>query len=620
MASFKNVSIRLKVIILIVATSSINTLILSLSEYYREQGQYLKNTRQRLGIMAKVIGENNTATILFNGKREAISSLSALKADTFIEFAEIVFPDSTLFVRYQKQNTYIPSGPTIPLLNDTGFVYNEMLFISHQVFSENELIAYLRIGYSLREYKQNMKKYIISAFGIFGGSIVFAILLAYFFQNLITRPIRKLEQVVNKISNEQDYSIRSVLESHDEIGKLSDGFNSMIARIEQQNNELKQAKAQSDEALKAKERFLANITHEIRTPLSSIIGLISLVEDTPLNSEQFDYFQNMKSSSNHLLSIINDLLEFSRIGSGKFIFEKKPFPPRHTISRIEGTLEFELRNRGLAFQTIVDENVPKILVGDEFRLNQILINLLGNAIKFTPKGKISVQIAAVEENEKTVTLEFKVRDTGIGISKDKLQSIFDSFIQESSSTNRKYGGTGLGLTITKQLVELQNGSIWVESEKDKGSCFSFRIPYEKQQGHELQVKEKKICPQMNLKIMLIDDNELNLRLTTAILKKHNFTVLAFNNGKDALDALKSEPVDLILLDLHMPELDGYQISQLIRKSENQSLNHIPIVALTAAATNNEIQKCFECGMNDYIVKPFNNEDLVSKIISLGNKK
>jgi len=421
---------------------------------------------------------------------------------------------------------------------------------------------------------------------------------------------------MNRISFKKDYSIRSEIKSRDEIGKLASGFNFMIEQIEKQNNELKTAKNNSDAALKTKERFLANMTHELRTPLTSIVGLSSLLEETELNKEQKEYLENIKHSSDHLLSIINDLLEFSKLGTGKLQLEKNQFSIRKTIERIERSMEFELKNRNLNFISMVENSIPYLIIGDEYRLNQILINLVGNAIKFTPNGSIKVEVKAIKESIEIIELEFRVIDTGIGITKEKQNLVFESFTQESSETNRKYGGTGLGLAITKQLIEMQKGSIRVESEKDKGSSFIFNIPFQKKPDQKREDSDGLIQNIKDSKVIVVDDNPMNLLFTRSLLEKNGLLVETASNGGEAIEKLKEQAFDIVLLDLHMPDMDGYEVSRKIRAFKENKNSLIPIIALTAAATLNEIKKCFDSGMNDYLVKPFKKEELLSKIISL----
>jgi len=376
----------------------------------------------------------------------------------------------------------------------------------------------------------------------------------------------------------------------------------------------------AEASLKAKERFLANMTHELRTPLNSIIGITSLLDETDLNREQKTFLNNIKLSSDHLLVIINDLLEFSKLGSGKLQLEKNRFNIRRSLERIKSTMQYELKKRKLDFSYKVNPGVPHFVIGDDYRLNQILINLVGNAIKFTPKGSIEILVNKLSETESKLDIEFMVKDTGIGIRKEKQDSIFHSFTQESNGTTREYGGTGLGLSITKQLVELQDGNIKVESKKGQGSTFIFNIPYLKKTFLAKIEKNTEIITPANEKILVIDDNAMNLMFTKSILVKSQFLTETAQNAHDALQMIENSDFDLILMDLHMPEMDGYELTKKIRNNNNDNIKNTPIIALTAAATINEINKCFEAGMNDYIIKPFKKEDLISKILYLTNNQ
>jgi len=340
------------------------------------------------------------------------------------------------------------------------------------------------------------------------------------------------------------------------------------------------------------------------------------LEETELNLEQKEYLENIKHSSDHLLSIINDLLEFSKLGIGKLQLEKTQFSIRKAVERIERSMEFELRNRNLSFIASVDDAVPHHIVGDEYRLNQILINLVGNSIKFTPSGSIKIEIKPQSESDDSIVLKFCVIDTGIGIEKEKQKIIFESFTQESGETNRKYGGTGLGLAITKQLVELQNGTIRVESDKGKGSNFIFTIPFQKKSVVETEKYKEQVIGLKNCKVLLVDDNPMNLLFAKSLLEKNNFIIDTATDGEEALALIKEKHFDIILLDLHMPKMDGYELCGIVRSFNDEIVKKTPIIALTAAATLNEIKKCFDSGMNDYLVKPFKKEELLSKIISL----
>ena len=616
MIVFKNLSIRTKIILLIVIVSTINILLASLAQFYYEKKLYNSEISQKISILSNVIGESNTGAITFNNKRESLDYLSSLKADNDVQGAQILLPDSSLFAEFKNAISLHKSKYNLPLDADTTIFDKNILISSKPIYLEGERIATLKIAYSLSEYKKKERQYILVMLYIVILSIFTGTFLAFLLQGGITKPIFELYHVMNRISFRKDYSIRSELKSRDEIGKLSSGFNFMIEQIEQQNNELKTAKNQSDNALKTKERFLANMTHELRTPLTSIVGLSSLLEETELNNVQKDYLENIKHSSDHLLAIINDLLEFSKLGTGKLQLEKSQFSIHKTIERIESSMEFELKNRKLDFITNIEESIPHFVIGDEYRLTQILINLVGNAIKFTPSGSIRIEVKTLTDESNNILVEFAVIDTGIGIIEEKQELIFESFTQESNDTNRKYGGTGLGLAITKQLVEIQDGKIKVISKKGEGSRFIFTIPYQKTLTIDSEKYKDQLLLLENSKVLLVDDNPMNLLFAKSMLDKNNFITETCNSGDEALKKLQENDYDIILLDLHMPKMDGYELSRIIRTFGDKHKGNTPIIALTAAATLNEIKKCFDSGMNDYLIKPFKKEELLTKIISL----
>ncbi len=618
MSFLKNRSIRTKIIVLIVFVSTINVLISSLIYFNYDKKIFYEDTKQKLQILAKVVGENNSATVLFNKPKEAKEYLQTLSADEHIEIAQIIVKGN-VFVSYKKDENVIESIIPITPYSDTVIFLKEKALVNTPLSQKGDTIAEIRIQYSTRALQEKLRDYYKIILIILFITLIVASILAYFTQKNLTRPIFELHRLMNIIKDKKDYSLRSENTAKDEIGQLSKGFNEMLGQIEKKNNELSHQKELAESSLKAKERFLANMTHELRTPLNSIIGLASLLHDTPLTHDQIKYLENIKLSSDHLLAIINDLLEFSRIGSGKLQLEEDEFSIRLSIERIKNTMQYEIRKRNLDFSCSVEKDIPHIVVGDDYRLNQILLNLVGNAIKFTPKGKIEIQVRKVFETEQKIGVEFRVKDTGIGIRKEKQKIIFDSFTQENDTTTREYGGTGLGLAITKQLVELQGGEINVESEKGKGSTFIFSIPYLKK---KISAKTNEtVSPKLGTleKILLIDDNEMNLLFTKSILEKSNFIVETANNAEIALEKLYNKDFNLILMDLYMPETDGFELTKKIRVLDEDKFKNIPIIALTAAATVNEINKCFDVGMNDYLIKPFKNDELISKILNLLQK-
>ncbi len=377
------------------------------------------------------------------------------------------------------------------------------------------------------------------------------------------------------------------------------------------------AKLEADEARKTQEQFLANMSHEIRTPMNGIIGMAQLVAGTQLTEEQKEYIDTIKESAANLLVIINDILDVTKIVAGKLLIEAVDYVFKDVVRNSIKINQLKAEAKGVSLTSEIDKNIHSVLTGDPVRLNQILINLIGNAIKFTEKGEVKVKVKMLEDDDKKVKLEFKVEDTGIGIPEDKLESIFESFTQASSATTRKYGGTGLGLTITKQLIELQGGKVSVVSTPGVGSTFSFSLVIKKgvlETAAEEVIETNKIAfPFSDVKILLVEDNLINQKVASYTLTKKGASVEIANHGKEAIVLIEKNRYDIILMDIQMPEMDGFETTQYIRNSVKESISKTPIIAMTASALISEKNKCLASGMNDYISKPFQAKELYEKI-------
>ena len=382
--------------------------------------------------------------------------------------------------------------------------------------------------------------------------------------------------------------------------------------------ELHKAKKQIEESLKVKEQFLANMSHEIRTPMNAIIGFTNLLLKKELDTENRQYLNAIKTSGQNLLVIINDILDFSKLESGKISLESIPFKLRQVVATVVDLMLPKAIEKYIKLSYSIDESIPETLLGDPTRLNQVLINLVGNAIKFTNEGGVRVTITKLDEQEEELSLRFSVTDTGIGIPPESLDKIFEGFTQASNDTTRKYGGTGLGLTITKQLIELQGGEISVSSKVGEGSSFVFWLRFKKdlrQEAPEPEEKEvsKQQYPLENTRILLVEDNLFNQMLAAKILENWHCKVDIAGNGIVATEKAAGEDYDLILMDIQLPEMDGYQATTYIRNKIPAPKNRVPIIAMTAHAFPEEIEKCKKFGMDDYISKPFDENKLYKKI-------
>lgn len=381
--------------------------------------------------------------------------------------------------------------------------------------------------------------------------------------------------------------------------------------------QLIQAKDIAEQSVKIKEQFLANMSHEIRTPMNGIIGFANILEDTKLDSNQKQNVKSIKTASENLMVIINDILDFSKIEANKMTFEAVNFSLYSAVHSVIELLEPKAKEKKIKLLCEIDSDINNFLIGDPTRLSQILINLVGNAIKFTERGHVEIFVSQSNETESETNLEFSVIDTGIGIDSNKLCSIFESFNQASNDTTRKYGGTGLGLSITKKLIDLQGGILNVKSELSKGSEFSFNMNYKKGADAGRNRKEKKsqqLSPDFlqNVNILLAEDHDLNQLLAISIFEKWNKKIDIADNGKIALEKIKENDYDIVLMDIQMPEMDGHDVTRYIRKNYGSKAN-VPIIALTAHATLGEEKKCFDAGMNDYLSKPFDSYKLLEKI-------
>lgn len=378
-------------------------------------------------------------------------------------------------------------------------------------------------------------------------------------------------------------------------------------------------RAKAEEAARLKQQFMSTMSHEIRTPLNEVIGLTNLLLQGNPRSDQMEYIKTLRFSGNHLLTLVNDVLDFNKMESGMIVFEKTQFNFKEFMKELRRTYSFRTEEKGIDFKLEYNEDLPDEIIGDPIRLNQILSNLVSNAVKFTKDGYVKLEVSEISRESKIVELEFAVEDTGIGIPDDKLDDIFESYTQASEDTTRIFGGTGLGLSIVKRLIELQGSSIMVESKLGSGSRFVFTLSFaiaktiSKTSSTSDQTDEVSYNGLKDKRVLIAEDNKINYFVASKFLLKWGVKVTHALNGKIALDLINENEYDLVLMDLHMPEMDGLEATKLIRESDNPEIKNMPIIALTAAIMSEHEDKIEDLDINDYILKPFKPKELYDKI-------
>lgn len=433
---------------------------------------------------------------------------------------------------------------------------------------------------------------------------------------------------LRKESERQKMVIDSLKESLSELSSYEGGgdesdimemahlLKDAIQKEKEAEKAIIKAKELAEQSVRAKELFLANMSHEIRTPMNAIIGMSDLLSQTSLSKEQIQYMDAIKTSGKNLLVLINDILDFSKIDAGKFSLEEIGFRINHTLRSVKSALQMKAQERGLDLSLNIKVS-RDVVIGDPYRLTQVLINLVNNALKFTPEGKVDLIAEIVEESDHQMKLVFAVKDTGIGIPKEKQDLIFESFTQADDSITRKYGGTGLGLTISRKLVEIQGGRMWLESTPGEGSTFYFELTYAKGEEEDLPLAVSKdsieVASLKGTKVLLVEDNRMNQFLVKSLMDKRDVYLDIAANGQEGFEMMEINDYDLVLMDIQMPVMDGIECTRKIRTDLKGSKRRIPIIALTANALKGDNEIYINAGMDDYLSKPFDANVLFSKI-------
>ncbi len=615
-------SLRRKLMALIAGGGIVSALIAAAGFSWLDVNRFWQNTNAQVQAIASIVADQVEPAIALGDRKAAAEILSSLRADPAIRDAVLYDSRGACFARANGLPEPCPALPPDGLHRQNGAV-----LLARSIRADGERQGTLVIWARVPSMAAVLSQYLGGAALIIALSLVVAAILAVVLQARVSAPILAIARVAERISQTHQFQDRVEVASGDELGVLAESFNSMLdeiarrdAKLEQEiverqqvNVELRSAKERAEEAARLKSEFLANMSHEIRTPMNGVAGMISLVLDRSQDPEAREQLLVAQNAAQALITILNDILDLSKIEAGKLTIDAIPCDLPAMARDCLRMFEFAVRQKPLDLRLDVDPGCPVWVRADPVRLRQVLINLVGNAVKFTAAGTVAVTLAPQAGD----LIRFEVRDTGIGIAADKLHEIFDAFTQADGSHTRQFGGTGLGLTITRRLVQLMGGRLWAESEPGRGSRFVVELALAAAvapQPHEKPAPAPVPAPAAGLRVLVAEDNPINQKVVCSMLRRQGWNVTLAVNGVEACRHFLENTYDLVLLDVQMPEMDGLEAAQRIRAEEaRRGSARIPILALTAHASQAQHEQCLEHGMDSVITKPVSLPGLLREI-------
>jgi two-component system, sensor histidine kinase len=627
-------SLRNKLTALIAGGGVVAAVVTAAGFSWFDLSRYAERTRIEVSAIGCVVADQVAPAMILGDLKAAAETLRAVRTDSLIGDAMLYDAAGGCFAAFHRD-----AGSGCPPMPSDGVRRKvTTLMVTHAVTAGKERIGTLVLNAGIPSVPVLLGHYLAVAALLIGISLVVAAVLGRALQSRVSTPVLEIARVAERISQTHQFADRVSVASFDELGVLAKSFNAMLdeiprrdaevlghrRRLEEQvaertrvNAELLVAKEKAEVAVRLKSEFLANMSHEIRTPMNGVMGMISLVLDRCQVPEEREQLLTAQSAAQSLLSLLNDILDLSKIEAGRMSLEVIAFDLQALLQATVRMFDLAASQNKLALGLDVAPWCPSWVRGDPVRLRQVLVNLLGNAIKFTPQG--SVQVTASVPRSGAIC--FEVRDSGIGVAPEKLESIFDAFTQADGSHTRRFGGTGLGLAITRRLVDLMGGRLWADSEVGRGSSFYVELPLEpcaQPVAAPVAAPEKAPASLSGLQVLVAEDNAINQKVIVSMLRRQGCVVTVAENGLQAWQSFLASHFDVVLMDVQMPEMDGFEATRLIRQEElhrglTEPPNRIPIIALTAHASSAQRDQCLTAGMDQVITKPVRLETLLRGI-------